>query len=113
MDTNRQSNGLQTFLEHWGFLVLIIVVCLTAEGIRFFVKLSGAPWNWFFVSSSTLLITGGGLIGYAKFSAYRNGRFFTFGLASVPESLRGVYRWGCRLFFIGVVLSLCLLLSNA
>ncbi len=55
---------------------------------------------------------GGFLIAYAKLPVYRSGRFFTFGLNSVPEHLRGFYRWGWRVFLFGVVLSLCLLLSK-
>jgi hypothetical protein len=75
-------------------------------------RLSGTPWVWFFLASFAFMILGGGLIAYAKLPVYRNGRFFTFGLNSVPESLRGFYRWGWRVFLFGVVLSLCLLLSK-
>jgi hypothetical protein len=112
MDTHRQGNGLQTFLQHLGFLVTIIVVFLASQVLLFFMALSGAPWIWFFVASSALLIVGGGLIGCAKFPLYRSGRFFTFGMKSVPEDLRGFYQWGWRVFLFGVVLSLCLLLST-
>ncbi len=112
MDTHRQSNGLQTFLEHWGFLLTAVVAILASQVLMFFTRLTGAPWIWFFVASFALLIVGGTLIGYAKFPVYRSGRFFTFGVKSVPEHLRGFYRWGWRVFLFGVVLSLCLLLSR-
>jgi hypothetical protein len=112
MDTHRQSNGLQTFLEHWGFLLTAVVAILASQVLMFFTRLTGAPWIWFFVASFALLIVGGCLIGYAKLPVYRSGRFFTFGVKSVPERLRGFYRWGWRAFLFGVVLSLCLLLSR-
>jgi hypothetical protein len=41
MDTHRQSNGLQTFLGHWGFLVTVIVVFLASQVLLFFMGLSG------------------------------------------------------------------------
>jgi hypothetical protein len=112
MDTLRQSNGLRTFLEYWGSLLIAVVAVLASQALMFFTRLTGAPWIWFFVASIVLLIVGGGLIGYAKFPVYRSGRFFTFGVRSVPERLRGFYRWGWRAFLFGVVLSLCLLLSR-
>ena len=112
MDTHRQSNGLQTFLEHWGFLLTAIVAVLVLQVLMFFTPLTGAQWIWFFVASFALLTVSGCLIGYAKLPVYRSGRFFTFGVKSVPEQLRGFYRWGWRVFLFGVVLSLCLLLSK-
>ncbi|MCX6855069.1 MAG: hypothetical protein NTV80_09205 [Verrucomicrobia bacterium] len=112
MDTHRQSNGLQTFLEHWGFLLTAVVAILVSQVFMFFTRLTGAPWVWFFVASFALLIFGGCLIGYAKLPVYRSGRFFTLGVKSVPEDLRAFYRWGWRVFLFGVALSLCLLLSR-
>jgi hypothetical protein len=112
MDMHRQSNGLPTFLEHWGFLLTAAVAILASQVLMFFTRLTGVPWIWFFVASFALLIVGGCLIGYAKFPVYRRGRFFTFGVKSVPEHLRAYYRWGWRAFLFGVILSLCLLLSR-
>ena len=112
MEHRSHSNGLQTFLEHWGFLVIAVVAFLASQVLMFFTRLTGAPWIWFFVASFALMFAGGGLIGYAKFPVYRSGRFFTFGLKSVPEHLMRHYRWGWRVFLFGVVLSLCLLLSR-
>jgi hypothetical protein len=65
----------------------------------FFVRLSGALWIWFFVASIALMSAGGSLIGYAKFRVYRSGQFFSFGIKTVPEHLRGYYCWGWRVFF--------------
>ena len=78
----------------------------------FFVNLKGEQWIYFFVVSVVLLISGAALIAYAKIPVYRTGRFFTFGVKSVPERLTGCYRWGWRVFLFGVALSLCLLLSR-
>ena len=112
MEHYPQSNGLQTFLEHWGMLLMAVLAVVASQVLMFFTRLTGAPWIWFFVVSFTLLLVGGGLIVYAKFPVYRSGRFFTFGLRSVPEHLAGYYRWGWRLFLFGIVLSLCLFLSR-
>lgn len=112
MEHRAKNNGLQTFMEHWGLLFTAVVALLTTQVLMFFTQLTGAPWIWFFVASFILMIAGGSLIGYAKLPAYRSGRFFTFGLKSVPENRARHYRWGWRVFLFGVVLSLCLLLSR-
>jgi hypothetical protein len=112
MDTHRPGNGLQTFLEHWGFLLTAIAAICASRILMFFMRLTGAAWIWFFVASFALLIAGGGLIAYAKLPVYKSGRFFTLGLKSVPEDSRVFYHWGWRTFLFGVILSLCLLLSR-
>lgn len=112
MDTQRPGNGSQTFLEHWGFLLPVVVAIVASQVLMFFMRLSGTAWIWFFVASFALLMAGGGLISYAKWPVYGSGRFFTFGLKSVPEDSRVFYRWGWRAFLFGVMLSLCLLLSR-
>ncbi|HVU08324.1 MAG TPA: hypothetical protein VHG89_07260 [Verrucomicrobiae bacterium] len=112
METQKDNNGLQTFLEHWNIILIAIVAVLASQVLMFFTRLCGTSWICFFVASFALMILGGILIGYAKFPVYRSGRFFTFGLKSVPGYLRGFYRWGWRIFFLGVVLSFCLFLSR-
>ncbi len=112
MNTNRQNNGLQTFVEHWGFLSIVIVALVVSQALTFFSALKGIAWIVVFVVSFAFLIAGGSLIFYAKFPLYRSGRFFTFGVKSVPEHLKRSYRWGWRLFLFGIVISLCLLLSK-
>ena len=82
------------------------------KALDFFMRLSGALWLWFFLAGFALLVSGGCLIACAKLPVYRSGRFFTFGRKSVPAHLQAVYRWGWRVFLFGVVLSLCLLLSE-
>jgi len=108
MDYDKRHNGLLTFHEHFTFLFPVGGVAL----FIFLTNLHGRQWIDFIIASFTLMILGGSLIGCAKFPVYRSGRFFTFGLKSVPQNLSRHYRWGWRLFLFGVVLALCLLLSN-
>ncbi len=112
MDRRSHTNGLETFLEHWGILVTVLVAVVAGKLLTFFAGLSGLPWLWYLAASFALMVVGGGLIGYAKLPVYRNGRLFTFGLKAVTEELHGFYRWGWRVFLFGVVLGLCLLLSG-
>lgn len=112
MDRQTRSNGLETFLEHWGIVITVLVAVVAGKALDYFRGLSGTPWIWFFVASFALMVMGGALIAYAKFPVYRGGRFFTFGVKSVPEHLQRLYRWGWRVFLFGVVLSLCLLSSR-
>ena len=112
METEKNSNGLRTFLEHWNFIIIAVVVLLASQALEFFLNLCGARWICLCAISFVLMILGGGLIGYAKFPVYRSGQFFTFGVFSVPEYLQRTYRWGWRVFLFGVVLSLCLFLSR-
>ena len=112
MDTKKGGNGLRTFFEHWNITFVAVVAGLTLRVLMFFTHLNGTPWICFFVASFALMFLGGGLIGYAKFPVFRSGRFFTFGLKSVPERLQRFYRWGWCVFLLGVGLSLCLFLSK-
>ena len=112
MEHRRQTGGLRTFLEHCGYLVVILLAAGVSQLLMFFSNLSGLPWICFFIASLVLLVLGAALIVYAKIPVYGSGRFFTFGVKSVPERFAGYYRWGWRIFSFGVVLSLCLLLSG-
>ena len=88
MEHRSRSNGLETFLEHWGFVVVAIVVVLASQVLMFFMRLSGTPWIWFFVASFALMTVGGGLISCAKFPAYRRA-----GDSSLLESSQSRYIW--------------------
>jgi hypothetical protein len=112
METRKDHYGLRTFFEHWNFAFIAITAILTSQGLDYFTHLCGTPWIRVFVASFALMILGGALIGCAKFPVYRTGRFFTFGVKSVPAHLHGFYRWGWRLFLFGVLLSLGLFLSR-
>lgn len=94
-------------------ILTAVMVFLGSEVLMFFTNLSGTLWIYFFVASFVLLFSGCALIACAKFPVYRSGRFFTFGLKSVPQHLLGYYRWGWRVFLFGVILGLCLLLSKS
>lgn len=112
MEQRSQSNGLESFLQHWSLFLIVLVALATMEGLRFFEELSGAPWVCLLVASFAMLVVGAGLIGYAKFPAYRSRQWFTLGARSVPAPLVGFYRWGWRLFLLGAALGFCLLLSR-
>lgn len=112
METQKNSNGSRTFLEHCQFPLLVITALIASQVLEFFTNLYGTQWICFFAASFALMIFGAILIGYAKLPVYRSGRLSTFGLKSVPDQTRKHYRWGWRVFLFGVLLALCLFLSN-
>jgi hypothetical protein len=112
MDTHRQSNGLQTFLEHYWFLVIAISALVASQLLSFFTRLTGTPWIWCYGVGLFVATVGVALIFYSKLPLYRQRRFFTFGSAALPESRRSFYRWGYRCVIFAVALLLCLLLSR-
>jgi len=112
MEYQRQNNGLQTLLEHWGFILSVLLGVVVLQILMFFFNLNGKSWIYFFIANMVLLVSGAALVVGAKLPVYRSGQFLTFGIKSVPKNLAGCYRWGWRVFLFGVVLSLCLLLSR-
>ncbi len=112
MESETKNNGRSTFLEHWGFLLVAVLAVCNSQALIFFRNLNGTPWNCLSIASMVLLISGAALILYAKIPVYRSGRFFTFGVKSVPANRAKIYRRGWRIFLVRVVLSLCLLLSK-
>ncbi len=104
------------FLEHWGlFLTMLAVVLfasLSLSILSFFKTLHAPAWLLLLGVSFAFILSGAALITWAKLPAYRSGRFFTFGVKSVPGDLARHYKWGWRLFLFGVALSLGLLLST-
>jgi predicted lysophospholipase L1 biosynthesis ABC-type transport system permease subunit len=112
MEHRNRGNGLETFLEHWGFLLVALVSLAVLQLLMFFLNLNSKLWIYFFVASVLILFSGAAMIIRAKIPVYRSGRFLTFGVKSVPERLAGCYRWGWRVFLLGVALALCLLLSR-
>ena len=112
MDTHRQNNGLQTFLEHYWFLVISVSALVATAVLSFFSRLTGTPWIWCYVVALFAAGVGVSLIFYSKLPLYRQRRFFTFGSSALPESRRAFYRWGYRCAIFAVALLLCLLLSR-
>jgi hypothetical protein len=112
MDTHRQSNGLQTFLEHYWFLVIAVSALVGSQLLSFFSRLAGTPWIWCYGVGLFVAAVGVALLFYSKLPLYRQRRFFTFGSAALPESRRSFYRWGYRCVIFAVALLLCLLLSR-
>ena len=112
MGTHRQSNGLRTFLEHWGLLLPAVVALIASQVLAFFAQLTGRPWIWCYSIAVFAGVVAVGLLFYAKLPLYRQRQFFTFGSAALPESRRSFYRWGYRCLIFAVALLLCLLLSR-
>jgi hypothetical protein len=112
MDTQRQSNGLQTFLEHYWFLVIAVAAFVASQVLDFFTRLTGTPWIWCYGIGLAVAAVGISLIFYAKLPLYRQRRFLTFGSRPLPESRQPSYRWGYRCVLFAVALLLCLFLSR-
>src|ERR1044071_3181596 len=112
MDTHRQSNGLQTFLEHYWFLVIAVSAFASSLVMSFFSRLAGTSWIWCYGAALFVAGVGVALIFYSKLPLYRQRRFFTFGSGALPESLRACYRWGYRCAIFAVALLLCLFLAR-
>ena len=112
MDYQRQSNGWVSFFEHYWFLVVSISVLVLSQLLSFFSHLTGIPWICCYGVGLFFAAIGVALIFYSKLPLYRQGRFFTFGSESLPESRRSFYRWGYRCVIFAVALLLCLLLSS-
>jgi hypothetical protein len=112
MDHHSQSNGLESFLEHWSILVVGLIVIGTLEITGLFERMGGTARLCFLIASIGLLLVGSGLVGYAKVPAHRSGPLFAFGAKSVSEGFVGYYRWGWRLFLLGAALGFFLLLST-
>ena len=113
MEYRSHSNGLQTFLEHWGIFVIAVVAVLALRVFTFFAGLTGMPWICCYSIGLGAAAFGVALIFYAKLPLYRQRRFFTFGGRALPEGRRLFYRWGYRCVAFAVALLLCLLLSRS
>lgn len=113
MDTHGQSNGLQTFVEHYWFLVIGVSAVVGSQFLSLFSRLTGTPWIWCYAVGLFVAVVGVTLVFYSKLPLYRQRRFFTFGSGALPESRRAFYRWGYRCALFGIALLLCLLLSKA
>ena len=112
MDYQRKSNGILTFVEHFGFMGMTVSAVVAAWLFSFFTRLTGTPWVWCYGIGLFLACVGVALIFYSKLPLYRQRRFFTFGSAALPEARRSAYRWGYRCVLFAVALLLCLFLSR-
>jgi hypothetical protein len=112
MDYRRDSHGEQTFFEHWWLLGFATIASL-ASLVSHILGTISVSWRIALcVGAFALMIAGAWLIGYAKLPAYRDGRFFSFGVKSVPRALRHHYLKGWRLFYGGMMLTLLVLASG-
>ncbi len=112
MEYRKETNGWQTLLNGSFFPIMPLIFLFVLMVYTFFETLTGKPCIYFFVATAMLLLSGAGLIVSAKIPLYKTGRFFTFGIKSIPLKLKSCYRWGWRTFLFSVTLSLCLLLSK-
>ena len=69
-------------------------------------------WQWIVAFSAALLVAVAGAVYMfrAKLPVYRQHRFFTFGSRGLPASSIPLYRRGCRLSIIGIILATILLI---
>ena len=106
METHRMSNGLPTFLEHYGLSVGCALLALVS---RLFIALR-SNLDWCCLAALLIAGTGVGLIFHAKRPLYRQRRFLTFGSRVLPPDRRPFYRWGygCVVFAAAVLLGLSL-----
>jgi hypothetical protein len=112
MEHRNQSNGWQTFLEHWWFVLMPAIAFLMTQFLEFFTRLTGTPWIWCYGIGLAVAAVGTSLIFYAKLPLYRQRQFLTFGSRALPESSRPFYRWGYRCVLFAIALLLCLFLSR-
>ena len=87
----------------------IIVVALLTSWL-----LSLRGWQWIAAYCCALLIAliGAVCLFRAKLPLYRQHRFFTFGSRHLPAASIPLYRLGCRLSIIGILLAVLLLLTS-
>lgn len=113
METHRQSNGFQTFLEHWGMsLIPAVVALITSQVLAFFTQLTGMTWNWCYAIAASTGAAAVCLLFFAKLPLYRQRRFYTFGVRALPGRRRPFYRWGYRCAVFSILLFAYLLLSG-
>lgn len=98
--------------EHWGPTMLLVFIVAGLQVLLLFRNLTGPAWTALLWVAFGAQLVGAALIETAKMPAYRDGRYFTFGLKSVPPPLRGAYRWGWRCFAAGALFGAGLLLST-
>jgi hypothetical protein len=112
MEYRRDSQGLHTFVEHCGPFSPLIVIGVGGHLFLSLLQANQGVWLGACVLGMALQVSGAMLIGYAKLPTYRAGQFLTFGLKSVTAARARKYRWGWRVFFIGVAASALLLTAR-
>ncbi len=107
--TDNDSYQWIKFMEHWGLTGMGLLVVLSMPVMMFFINLDGLLWMGFVAAGFGMMLFSAGLIAHAKFPAYRQGRFFSFGVRTIPRSRVPAYLWGWRLFMTGLLLTLHLI----
>jgi hypothetical protein len=75
-------------------------------------SLPGPAWLCAAGTSFCVAVLGAILLFIAKLPLYRQGRFFTFGIKTLPASSHRAYRWGCRCSVLGILAMLLLWLAS-
>ena len=91
---------------------MALSVALAFKFISFMRNLSGIAWICLYVIGLLFSLASVGLIFYAKLPLYRQRRFWSFGIESIPEQRRAFYRWGHRCFWVGAGVLVVLLFSG-
>src|SRR5579863_1326555 len=91
-----------TFAQHWNFLPVVLIGVILTACLDYFSSLQYIGVTVYTAATFGLMLAGAGLLALAKWPAYLAGRFFTFGVKSVPVQLAGCYRWGWRVFLAGM-----------
>ncbi len=87
----------------------VIATLLAVSGV---LSLHDSAWLWAAAAAFGVAMLGAALLFVAKLPLYRQKRFFTFGIQSLPQSSHGYYRWGCRCAILGCALMLLLCIAS-
>ena len=108
-DTNSLRNFPGDLIAASGIPIILIAISIVPSCHRG-CWLQG--WQWIVAFSAALLVAVAGAVYMfrAKLPVYRQHRFFTFGSRGLPASSIPLYRRGCRLSIIGIILATILLI---
>jgi len=93
-------------------MVLGPLIAIAVFLFNLILSIHGILWIWAAAVSCGVGLLGVLLLFIAKLPLYRQRRFLTFGIRSIPESNHGFYRWGCRCSIVGCLFMLLLWLAS-
>lgn len=108
---DKHGNPLRRFPSDL-LAVIGLPVVITMVALGWITSVHGEAWLWAVAISFAIAVCGAVLLFMAKLPLYRQGQFCTFGIETIPEPLRGFYRWGCRCAIAGCVMLLLLLIGS-
>ena len=92
--------------------VLGIPILGAAIFFSWLLSVHGTAWLCGVAISFGIAVLGAVLLFLAKVPLYRQRRFFTFGIAALPESSHRLYRWGCQCSLAGCIVMFILWLGS-